>query len=433
MKVIPRHFTVIAGEKEYPVRELLRAADELDSAAANLVGIQVPDGPLTAAALLWVQRVNADAVFLHAEIPIARAVELARRLECSHLLTGSVDGHCLRLTLTPCESVAAKREPGPCHIGLLTSGTTGVPKRIEHTWDSLAASVAVRLELRGARWISLYPLTRFAGFNTLLHALYNDATLIVPRAIQPSVIIEEIRRTLPTHASGTPTLWRNLLMAASSDLQILSSLRQITLGGEVVDQQILSALKSAAPRVRLTHIYASTELGVCVSVSDGLAGFPVEWLDNGVKATQLQIRDGELWINRSNSSALLATSPDGWAATGDIVEMRGGRVHITGRRTDVLNIGGAKVLPSEVEERLTEVPGVIGARVMGRRNSISGAVVAADIVGEPGMDQAALRTALFRHCRACLPAYAVPRIITFVNSLPITASGKILENGNLHV
>ena len=216
-------------------------------------------------------------------------------------------------------------------------------------------------------------------------------------------------------------------MAVSSDFQILSSLRQITLGGEVVDQQILSALKSAAPHVRLTHIYASTELGVCVSVSDGLAGFPLEWLDNGNKSTQVQIRNGELWINRRNLSASFVTSPDGWATTGDIVEVRGGRVHIKGRRTDVLNVGGAKVLPTDVEERLAEVPGVIGARVVGRQNSISGTVVAADIVGAPGTDQAALRTAPFRHCRACLPAYAVPRIIAFVSSLPTTASGKILR------
>jgi acyl-coenzyme A synthetase/AMP-(fatty) acid ligase len=419
-------FNLLVGDHLYTVEDLVQMADGLGTACVSSVGIHVPDGPLTVAALLWVQHAAVDAVFLHAEIPASRAAILAQLYKCSHLVTGSSEGDCPTLRIQACAPIVSESDAGPFKIGLLTSGTTGEPKRINHTWDTLRSSVVIRPKLQGARWLGLYPLTRFAGFNTLLHALFNNATLIIPRAYQPIVIVDEIRRTRPTHVTGTPTLWRNLLMADSSK-DIWTSLRQITLGGEVVDQQILSALKSAAPHVRLTHIYASTELGVCLAVSDGLAGFPAEWLDDENRDTQLRIRDNELWINRSYVPSTAGASPEGWAATGDLVEVKEGRVYIKGRRTDVLNIGGAKVLPSDVEERLLEVRGVLGACVYGRPSSISGTVLTADVLTGPSIDKTALRTLLIGHCRACLPAPAVPRIITFVESLPLSASGKTLR------
>jgi acyl-coenzyme A synthetase/AMP-(fatty) acid ligase len=108
-----------------------------------------------------------------------------------------------------------------------------------------------------------------------------------------------------------------------------------------------------------------------------------------------------------------------------VAEVRDGRVFVKGRFSEVLNIGGGKVLPAAVEERLLEVSGVMAARVTGRRNSISGMIVSAEIVGASGMNEEVLRTAVILHCRACLPAFAVPRIIAFVDSLPTTPSGKL--------
>jgi acyl-coenzyme A synthetase/AMP-(fatty) acid ligase len=167
-------------------------------------------------------------------------------------------------------------------------------------------------------------------------------------------------------------------------------------------------------------------------VSDGLAGFPVEWLDNTEKSVQLQLRGDELWVKRpTRSTDGELESSEEWTATCDLVEIQEGRVYFKGRRSDVLNIGGAKIVPAEVEERLSEVPGVLGARVTGRCSSISGTVVAAEIVGKTGLDENSLRAAIVRHCRACLPSHAVPRIITFVESLPMSASGKILRENSV--
>lgn len=203
-----------------------------------------------------------------------------------------------------------------------------------------------------------------------------------------------------------------------------SSVRQITLGGEVVDQEILSALKSVAPHARLTHIYASTELGVCLTVSDGLAGFPIEWLDDKNRRILLQVKNNELLVSRSKASKTPKADLIEWISTGDVVEIKEGRVHFKGRRTDIVNIGGAKVLPSDVEARLMEVPGVVGACVSGRPSSISGMVLTADILAERDANKVVLQKQLTIHCRAHLPSYSVPRMIKFVDSLPMTASGK---------
>ena len=102
----------------------------MEPAGANLVGIHVPDGPLTAAALLWVQGVEVDALLLHAETPTARAVDLARRLGCSHLLIGSVDGDSLRLSLQRCESVGAKRRQD---LAVSDSLRLGQPEQTDRT------------------------------------------------------------------------------------------------------------------------------------------------------------------------------------------------------------------------------------------------------------------------------------------------------------
>lgn len=421
-------FGVVAGGREFAFADLTAAAHGVDSSQVRSVAISVPDGPLTAAALLWVRRAGLDAVLLHADLRRTETEVLAQEMGCSHLLSGGADGNDLGLTLTTCEMAPQCRVNNRYGLGLLTSGTTGIPKLVTRDWQALELSVARGPQLQEARWMSLYPLTRFAGFNTLLHALCNEATLIIPRALQPSAILEDLCETSPTHISGTPTMWRNLLMTLPPGARSLPSLRQITLGGEVVDQPILNALKAAAPQARITHIYASTELGVCAAVSDGQAGFPAEWLETNSKRVQLQLRGDELWVKRPGCSVgRQRESSEEWTATGDLAEIQGGRVYFKGRRSDVLNIGGAKVAPAEVEERLSEVPGVLGARVLGRRSSIAGTVVVAEIISEAGTDEKSLRATIMKHCRACLPSYAVPRIVTFVDSLPISASGKILR------
>jgi acyl-CoA synthetase (AMP-forming)/AMP-acid ligase II len=242
-------------------------------------------------------------------------------------------------------------------------------------------------------------------------------------------LAELARRDATTHLSGTPTFFRLLLSTAQPDLLAGLSLKQITLGGEPVDQPILDALRRRFPDALMTHIYASTEAGVGFSVHDGKAGFPASYLGTTGGATQLRIVDDELQVHTRGGMRRYLDEPresfdDAWLATGDLVRVDEDRVYFLGRRSERINVGGNKLSPAEVEQVLHGIEGIRGARVYGRPNPLTGQIVCADIVLPPGADAGEMRLRILSTCRAQLPAYKVPRILRFVERLEMTPAGK---------
>jgi acyl-CoA synthetase (AMP-forming)/AMP-acid ligase II len=392
MSFAERGGTAVAqGIRAHSWPELAAAAGRVAEHLAGshrALGVWVPDGPLTVVVLAAARIAGAHALLLPPERGHPWARDRARATGCTDLAIVEGDG----LSGVAVESLGSRSPAGvaaagePC-VHLLTSGTTGPPKTVAHSWSSLGASVVCRPDLRTARWMSLYPLTRFAGLNTLLHAQLNETLLIVPPALTAPAILEDWERWRPTHLAGTPTLWKNLLMALPRNRSLTEPVRQVTLGGEVVDQTILTALRRAFPGARLTHVYASTELGVCLSVSDGLAGFPRAWLGLEHQGVTLDVREHELMVRRrpSEPSADAVTSPEWWP-TGDLVEISEDRVLFRGRRSDLINVGGVKVAPGDVEARLVEVPGVAAALVSGRRSSLAPSRRLGRSSARPGME-----------------------------------------------
>ncbi len=170
-----------------------------------------------------------------------------------------------------------------------------------------------------------------------------------------------------TAVSGTPTFWRQGLFRHGEVIAGLP-LRQVTLGGEPVDQAILDRLADALPAARISWIYASSEVGASIAVHDGRTGFPVSWLDRAVPGRPaLSVEDGELVID-SPSAAIGYHGP---VHTGDRTEVIGDRVIITGRQnSDEINVGGMKVSAGMVREVLLAHRGIRWARVMARRAPI---------------------------------------------------------------
>ncbi|CAM3354979.1 AMP-binding protein [Nocardioides dubius] len=317
---------------------------------------------------------------------------------------------------------------------ILTTGSTGQPKAARHDWRVLAGRLEEVAPTPEWRWLLAYGLHQFAGLQVVLHVLASGSTLVAPFPRQPRDGLRAITELGVDAVSATPTYWRFLLAEARGRGATMPPLRQITLGGEAASEALLLALRDWFPAARITHVYASTEVGSVLAVNDGRPGFDAALLRSPQRPEgRLEIRDGELWVRGSAGMveyagqatlAPFSADADGWRPTGDLVEVVGERVHFRGRDSEVINVGGVKVHPLPVEERIAAVAGVAMVRVYGRANKLTGAIVAAEIVAEQGVVPDELRAAV-RDAVADLPRAWQPRSLQFVEQIKTVGSKTI--------
>lgn len=366
-------------------------------------------------------RAGADLWIAHADLPRHVIDAAAREHEVGLIIADDEQ----RVLDTPPVAASAR-------ICLMTSGTTGRPKIAAYTQEHLLGRFTSQPSLSalaGSRWLLTYQPTTFAGLQVMLTALYSGGALVVAARRTPQEFFDAAQQHGVTHVSGTPTFWRSLLMVAPTGS--LPGLRQVTLGGEAVDQPTLDRIRLTFPLARITHIYASTEAGVVFSVNDSRAGFPSAWLSEGAQGSQLRIRDGLLEVRapRHMAGYLGEAVPtpfaeDGWLRTSDRVAVDGDRVRFLGRLDSVINVGGSKVDPFSVEAFLLGLDGVAEARVVGVRNQITGFIVTAEIVLTNGVDPAGARERILAECYHQLPSTHVPRVLRIVDSIQVLESGK---------
>jgi len=320
---------------------------------------------------------------------------------------------------------AARREfeAVATQVVVATSGTSGPPKLVEHSWDSLLAATRLAEQWHGRGWVLVYDATRWAGIQVWLQALLTGGRLVVPASRDPDAVLRAIVEEEATVLPATPTLLRRLLTSGDRSLLPRARLDRITLGGEAADGPLLAQAQGAFPGVKITHVFATTEMGEIFRVSDGLPGFPATWLGRTLPGgPRLAVRrDGELLVQLSRDTAEIGT--------GDLVERRGDRYEFTGRRGDVVVVGGAKVFPRPVEELLRGVPGIADARVYGLPSGVTGELVAAEVVLAdplpPDTSPDAVRAAALAACRGGLPPHAVPRILDIVRKIATNPAGKV--------
>ena len=321
-------------------------------------------------------------------------------------------------------------EAVPSQIIVATSGTSGPPKLVDHSWESLLAAARLAEQWHGLGWLLVYDSTRWAGMQVWVQALLTGGTLVVPASRDPDTVARAIASEQVAILPATPTLLRRLLTSADRNLLQSVKLDRITLGGEAADGPLLEQAKGAFPGAKITQVYATTELGEVFRVADGRPGFPANWLGKGLPGgVRLSTRrDGELLVQLSRDAAEVGT--------GDLVERRGDRYEFTGRRSDVIVVGGAKVYPKRVEELLRSVPGIAEARVFGQPSAITGELVAAEIVlADPlpeGSTPESIRAAALAKCRESLQPHGVPRILDFVKRIATTPAGKTPRRALAH-
>lgn len=303
-------------------------------------------------------------------------------------------------------------------LTLLSSGTGGSPRSCTHDWGSLSRMLKMGAHHRSDVWGLGYSLTHIAGVLVALQAFYNRNPLVNLFRLGRAEIENSIKDYKITHISGTPTFYRQLIPTQVP----IHSVRSVTLGGESVSQDLVEKSKRSFPEARIRNVYASTEAGPLLESNGECFRIPDKY------AEVIRITNGRLLVHSSLVSDFdsdQAAFSDEWYDTGDSIEWaREGETEfrIVGRESDKLNVGGLNVSPREVEAVLEAFPGVAVARVSGRKNSVVGTILQAELVcSDTGLTEVELRAYASRH----LPPAKVPRLISFVSHLPETRTGKI--------
>lgn len=307
-------------------------------------------------------------------------------------------------------------------IGLYTSGTTGKPKCIYQTFDGLVRNVKQGAKYAKDVWGLAYNPTHIAGIQVFLQAFLNGNPIVDMFGKSNQQAISDIlRRYGITRISATPTYYRMALGRLTGSFPKVASL---TFGGERFDPPLIEALKPFFPNASIHNTYASTELGTLLQ-TNGEAFFIPSWLKDDVRISE----DMELLIHRrflgktADECEQLPLVDGVWYPTGDIVERTtDGRFRFVHRKSELINVGGYKVNPAEVEDEIKKLEGVVDAVVKGRKNRLAGNVLVVEVV----IREDSVKEEVARKIMRDLPLqpWKIPRQVYFVEELQHNRSGK---------
>jgi long-chain acyl-CoA synthetase len=303
-------------------------------------------------------------------------------------------------------------EPG---LILFTSGSTGKPKGVAHDFGRLLTKF--QKPRPAMRTLNFLLFDHWGGLNTLLHCLSNSSSVVLPETRTPDAICQLLERHQVELLPASPTFLNLLLLSKAYEGRDLAALRLITYGSEPMPNSTLRALRAVFPNVELRQTYGLIELGVLRAKSlssDSL------WVKVGGEGYDLRVVDGILQIKADSAMLgyLNAPSPfteDGYFITGDRVEINGNYMRFLGRDSELINVGGQKVFPAEVEAVLLECELVAEAVVYGQSNPITGKIVCADVQLRGTPNEAEARRTIKRFCAQRLEPFKVPVKIQFVS------------------
>jgi acyl-CoA synthetase (AMP-forming)/AMP-acid ligase II len=302
------------------------------------------------------------------------------------------------------------------HPGLIlfSSGSTGPPKAAVHDLARLLAKFrTARPAMRTAAFLLF---DHIGGLNTLWHVLANGGTLVCLAERSADGVAAAIARHRVELLPTSPTFLNLLLLSGAWERHDLSSLRVVTYGTEPMPEATLRRLHEVLPALELRQTYGLSEVGILRAKSESSDSL---WVRIGGEGYETQVREGILWIRADSAMLGYLNAPtpfdvDGWFNTGDLVEVRGEWFRILGRQSELINVGGQKVYPGEVESAILELPEVAEVAVLGEPNALLGRVVVAQVVPAVELPPDDLRRRIRDHCRSRLAAHKVPAKVVVV-------------------
>jgi acyl-coenzyme A synthetase/AMP-(fatty) acid ligase len=324
------------------------------------------------------------------------------------------------------EELAARGNPG---LILFSSGSSGEPKAVLHDFNRFV----VKFNKPGKR-LSTYAFLVFdhvAGQDTLLYTLNAGGCLVAGSSRRPETVARLIEKHDVEVLPASPTFLNLLLASGVGSSFDFSSVRIITYGSEPMDPGTLRRLTAAFPAARIIQKYGTSEFGAIRSKSKDNDSLFIEIKED---ETRFRIEDGILWIKSPSAMMGYLNAPsslkDGWVCTGDMVEQDGKWLRILGRESDLINVGGEKVIPARVESVIQQLDFVADVVVKGERHPLTGMIVVAEITlscGDPPTEPAERRKlvkTIRQHCMSQLPKYEVPVSINFATSPSTTDRQK---------
>lgn len=362
----------------------------------------------------------------------AKVDEFARIADVSHV----IDSLAGQVTTTGGTSAAPLfdrlRAGGHGGLVIFSSGTTGASKGAVHD----ATRLLGKFETPGKDLITLAFLLfdHIAGIDTLFYCLSNASTIVCTGNRAPENIARLIAATGTQVLPTAPSFLNLMLLSGVAGTHDMGSLEIITYGAETMPQSLLERLNAVFPDTRLIQKYGTSELGALKSRSEGNASL---WLAIGEEGQDWRLGGDGLLEVKSRTTMLgylNAPSPftdDGWYRTGDRVERRGdGMVRFLGRDSDMINVGGQKVFPAEVENALRQVPDVAEAAVYGKPHPLLGGVVCARVrMQAADLEPAATRALIRRELQGKLEPYKIPQKIELTTDALTTARFKQRREG----
>ncbi|MBO2942766.1 long-chain fatty acid--CoA ligase [Paenibacillus sp. F411] len=404
---------------------------QMKGMAGSIVTLEEPYSPEAVAALLALWKMNCITAVMDAQLPEAKRIEYAvltqAAFRCSAGREGLLALEAPGFTVTHPLLLQLQREESGGLI-IFSSGSSGASKAAVHRTSALLSKY--EREGRALKTIPFMLLDHIGGMNTMLRTLSSGGTLYILKDRSPSEVCRTIEQHRIQALPVSPTFMNLLLMSKTYEAYDLSSLEVVSYGSEVMPPSTLKAWHQAFPGVKTNQAYGMSELGVLPTRSAGSKGLAFSIQSEQVK---YRIVDGLLevkspWTMMGYLNAPDPFTTDGWLKTGDEALEEEGFIRILGRRSEMINVGGEKVYPAEVEDVLQQLPFVEAAVVSGEASGITGQLIKATLSLREEMKLAELRQRVWEHCRDRLPAYKIPQKIVIAEHSLTGSRMKKLRN-----
>lgn len=310
---------------------------------------------------------------------------------------------------------------------LFSSGSTGAPKAMIHNLDTLVDSYGDKKQ-KQINMLVFLMFDHIGGINTMLNILSMNATMIIPQNRNADDICKLIEEYKIAVLPSSPTFLNLILINRSYEKYDLSSLRMITYGTETMPEGLLNRLKAVFSKVKFLQTFGTSETGIAATSSKSSSSTFMKIDDENL---EYKIVDNELWLRSKTqilgylNRSMESFTNDGWFKTGDLVELDNeGFIKIIGRNKEIINVGGQKVLPSEVESVLLGMDEIEDCLVYGEQNAITGQSISCDVVLKHGIDDSGFKILVRKFCKDKLDNFKIPTRVNVVQNTEFTERFK---------